>query len=110
MGLGHQACGIGHRQSARKVATVVSGGSATDRRLAREQCKTRLGHASGTLGRHHGGHVRHDRPRPRDERVRALGSPLPDDALTASDAILPGEGTSLAEVRALLGEQGLIPG
>jgi hypothetical protein len=44
------------------------------------------------------------------ERVRALGSPLPDDALTASDAILPGEGTSLAEVRALLGEQGLIPG
>ena len=44
------------------------------------------------------------------QRVRALGSPLPDDTLVPSDAILPGEGSSLAEVRALLGEQGLIPG
>ncbi len=44
------------------------------------------------------------------ERVRALGSPVPDDTLAPSDSILPGEGTSLAEVRALLGEQGLIPG
>ena len=44
------------------------------------------------------------------ERVRALGSAVPDDALVPSDAILPGEGSSLAEVRALLGEQGLIPG
>ncbi len=44
------------------------------------------------------------------ERVRTLGSPVPDDALVPSDAILPGEGSSLAEVRALLGEQGLIPG
>ncbi|EWT07743.1 hypothetical protein N864_23540 [Intrasporangium chromatireducens Q5-1] len=43
-------------------------------------------------------------------RVRAIGTPLPDDELTASDAILPAEDTSLAEVRALLGEQGLIPG
>lgn len=44
------------------------------------------------------------------KRVRDLGSPLPDEALLPSDAILPGEGSSLAEVRALLGEQGLIPG
>lgn len=43
-------------------------------------------------------------------RVRALGSPLADDTLSASDAILPTEGTGLAEVSALLGEQGLIPG
>ena len=43
-------------------------------------------------------------------RVRALGSPLPDDVLSASDAILPAAGTDLAEVQALLGEQGLIPG
>lgn len=43
-------------------------------------------------------------------RVRALGTPLPDDVLSASDAILPAEGTDLAEVQALLGEQGLIPG
>ena len=44
------------------------------------------------------------------ERVRALSSALPDDALATSDAILPDEGSSLAEVRAMLGEQGLIPG
>lgn len=43
-------------------------------------------------------------------RVRDLGIPLPDQRLVPSDAILPGEGSSLTEVRALLGEQGLIPG
>jgi hypothetical protein len=30
--------------------------------------------------------------------------------LSTSDSILPAEGASLAEVRDLLGEQGLIPG
>ncbi len=44
------------------------------------------------------------------QRVRDLGTPLPDETLLPSDAILPGGGSSLAEVRALLGEQGLIPG
>ena len=43
-------------------------------------------------------------------RVRSLGSPLPDGDLAASDVILPGPSSSLAEVRALLGEEGLIPG
>ena len=43
-------------------------------------------------------------------RVRDLGSRLPDEMLVPSDAILPGEASSLAEVRALLGQQGLIPG
>lgn len=44
------------------------------------------------------------------DRVRILGSPLPDDVLAQSDVVLPGPGSSLAEVRALLGEEGLIPG
>ena len=45
-------------------------------------------------------------------QVRALGDPLPDDALQPSDALLPGEDSSLADVRALLEEtsEGLIPG
>ena len=44
------------------------------------------------------------------DRVRALGSPVPDEHLTASDLILPGPDSSLAEVSALLSEDGLIPG
>ncbi|MEP6855328.1 MAG: hypothetical protein ABJA33_07655 [Pedococcus sp.] len=44
------------------------------------------------------------------DRVRALGSALPDDRLTASDLILPGPDSSLAEVSSLLSEDGLIPG
>ena len=44
------------------------------------------------------------------ERVRALGTPVPEDFLGGSDIILPGSGSDLAEVRALLGEEGLIPG
>lgn len=44
------------------------------------------------------------------QRVRTVGIPVPDDVLTVSDSILPSEGSSLTEVRALLGEQGLIPG
>ncbi|AII11299.1 PspA-associated protein PspAA [Rhodococcus opacus] len=44
------------------------------------------------------------------ERVRAVGTPVADDSLSVSDAILPAQESSLAEVRALLGEEGLIPG
>ena len=44
------------------------------------------------------------------DRVRALGSAVPDENLTASDLILPGPDSSLAEVSALLSEDGLIPG
>ncbi len=43
-------------------------------------------------------------------RVRGLGTPVPDEQLTVSDFILPGEGSGLTEVHALLGEEGLIPG
>ncbi|HEV7213038.1 MAG TPA: hypothetical protein VGN47_15110 [Blastococcus sp.] len=44
------------------------------------------------------------------DRVRALGRPVADDVLAESDVIVPGPTSSLAEVRALLGEEGLIPG
>ena len=44
------------------------------------------------------------------DRVRSAGSPLPDEELDASDAILPGPDASVAEVRALLLEDGVIPG
>ena len=45
-------------------------------------------------------------------QIRAVGERLPDDALEESDAVLPDEETSLAEVRAMLAEssEGLIPG
>jgi hypothetical protein len=45
-------------------------------------------------------------------QVRTLGRPLPADALTPSDALLPGEDSSLDDVRAMLTEtsEGLIPG
>jgi hypothetical protein len=44
--------------------------------------------------------------------VRSLGSPLPDDSLAASDAVLPAADSALDDVRALLSEtdEGLIPG
>jgi len=44
--------------------------------------------------------------------VRALGSPLPDDSLAASDAVLPAADSALDDVRALLSasDEGLIPG
>ncbi|MGQ5636692.1 MULTISPECIES: PspA-associated protein PspAA [unclassified Streptomyces] len=42
--------------------------------------------------------------------VRRLGTPLPDDALEPSELILPSPEASLAEVRAMLGDEGLIPG
>jgi hypothetical protein len=45
-------------------------------------------------------------------QVRTLGERLPDDALVPSDALLPGEDSTLDDVRAMLAEttEGLIPG
>lgn len=43
-------------------------------------------------------------------RVREVGRPLPDDEIVPSDLVLPSADASLAEVRELLGEEGLIPG
>lgn len=44
--------------------------------------------------------------------VRSLGSPLPDDSLAPSDAVLPAAESELDDVRALLSDtgEGLIPG
>ena len=44
------------------------------------------------------------------ERVRTLGTPVPADHLGGSDVVLPDADISLAEVRALLGDEGLVPG
>ncbi|MER7948239.1 hypothetical protein ABTY59_12725 [Streptomyces sp. NPDC096079] len=44
------------------------------------------------------------------DAVRRLGSPLPDEALEPSELILPSPDASLDEVRALLSDDGLIPG
>ncbi len=43
-------------------------------------------------------------------RVRQLGRPLPDEEIVPSDLVLPSADASLAEVRELLGDEGLIPG
>ncbi|WP_405936422.1 hypothetical protein OG338_06615 [Streptomyces sp. NBC_00726] len=43
-------------------------------------------------------------------RVRELGSPLPDDSLEPSELILPSPEATLEEVRAMLSDDGLIPG
>lgn len=43
-------------------------------------------------------------------RVRELGHPLPADALAPSDVVLPGSDAHVAEVREMLGDEGLIPG
>jgi hypothetical protein len=43
-------------------------------------------------------------------QVHAHGSPLPPDILESSDLILPHEDSSMAEVRKLLTDEGLIPG
>jgi hypothetical protein len=43
-------------------------------------------------------------------RVREVGKPLPDDEIVPSDLVLPSADASLAEVRELLGDEGLIPG
>lgn len=44
------------------------------------------------------------------DAIIASGEPLPADDLHASDAIVPGHGTTLAEARELLSSEGLIPG
>jgi hypothetical protein len=43
-------------------------------------------------------------------RVRTAGRPLPDDEIVPSELVLPSADASLAEVSALLGDDGLIPG
>jgi hypothetical protein len=43
-------------------------------------------------------------------RVRELGTPLPDEQIVPSELVLPAGDATLAEVRELLGEEGLIPG
>lgn len=44
------------------------------------------------------------------ERAHQLGTSIPDDYLGPSDCVLPGPDATLAEVQALLGDEGLIPG
>ncbi|MCX5114336.1 hypothetical protein OOK13_38945 [Streptomyces sp. NBC_00378] len=43
-------------------------------------------------------------------RVRELGTALPDDSLEPSELILPSPDATLEEVRAMLRDEGLIPG
>jgi predicted transcriptional regulator len=43
------------------------------------------------------------------EVVQARGAPLPLDSLVSSDLVLPAPGSTLEEVRALLGDEGLVP-
>ncbi|GAA2451062.1 hypothetical protein ABZ776_36800 [Streptomyces sp. NPDC007076] len=43
-------------------------------------------------------------------RVRELGTALPDDSLEPSELILPAPDATLEEVRAMLRDDGLIPG
>ena len=43
-------------------------------------------------------------------RVRAVGAPVPDHMVLPSQAILPPPGSTIAEVRQMLGADGLIPG
>jgi len=43
-------------------------------------------------------------------RVREAGKPLPEDQIVPSELVLPSADASLAEVRELLGDDGLIPG
>ncbi|MGV9708652.1 PspA-associated protein PspAA [Streptomyces sp. NPDC003483] len=44
------------------------------------------------------------------DAVHRLGTPLPDDALEPSGLILPSPEATLAEVRGMLDDDGLIPG
>ena len=44
------------------------------------------------------------------QKVRAVGTKLPDDSLEDSDLFLPPEDATVEEVKELLGEEGLIPG
>jgi hypothetical protein len=43
------------------------------------------------------------------DKVRELGTPLPDDSLEPSELILPAPDATLEDVRAMLGDDGLIP-
>jgi hypothetical protein len=43
-------------------------------------------------------------------QVRSIGSPRSDDAIERSDLVLPSADASLAEVKELMTEEGLIPG
>jgi PspA-Associated protein len=42
-------------------------------------------------------------------KVREVGKPLPDEEIVPSELILPSADASLAEVKALLTDEGLIP-
>ncbi|RKT04322.1 hypothetical protein BX286_2270 [Streptomyces sp. 3211.6] len=44
------------------------------------------------------------------DAVRRLGTPLPDAALEPSELILPAPDATLAQVREMLSDDGLIPG
>ncbi|MGC5342856.1 PspA-associated protein PspAA [Streptomyces sp. DT24] len=44
------------------------------------------------------------------DKVRELGTALPDDSLEPSELILPSPDATLEEVRAMLRDDGLIPG
>ncbi|QKV95399.1 hypothetical protein HUT19_29750 [Streptomyces sp. NA02950] len=44
------------------------------------------------------------------DAVRTVGEPLPDDALEPSELILPAPEATLEEVKAMLKDDGLIPG
>lgn len=44
------------------------------------------------------------------DRVRTVGRRLPDERLVPSDFVLPPDGVSIAEVRALFDADGLVPG
>lgn len=43
------------------------------------------------------------------EQVRTVGKPLPPEELEPSDLILPPADATMEEVRAMLGDEGLIP-
>ncbi len=43
------------------------------------------------------------------DRVRTVGKPLPPEDLAPSDLILPPADATMDEVRAMLGDEGLIP-
>jgi hypothetical protein len=44
------------------------------------------------------------------DKVRELGTPLPDDSLEPSELILPAPDATIEEVQAMLRDDGLIPG
>lgn len=42
-------------------------------------------------------------------KIREVGQPIPDDELVHSDLFLPAGDATLAEVKSMLGDEGLIP-